>query len=145
MTRLCAHQSLRGDVNGEVVYEQHYRGPIVADVFSVRNRWWPLLWASPSAMAAAPTSTSRSTTSCSLVNTPSAGQSWRHLLTMTGGSETDGQYEIDEVMALPGGWVDRAASAAQGRSAPSWPSALAVSLNGSWNGVQMVDPAYALR
>jgi CubicO group peptidase (beta-lactamase class C family) len=31
----------------------------------------------------------------------------RHLLTMTAGVETDGAWEIDEVMALPSGWVDR--------------------------------------
>ncbi|MFS1298772.1 serine hydrolase domain-containing protein [Streptosporangium longisporum] len=30
----------------------------------------------------------------------------RHLLTMSGGAEHTGRFDIDEVMALPGGWLD---------------------------------------
>lgn len=32
------------------------------------------------------------------------GRTYRHLLTMTGGTENDGPWEIDEVLALPSGW-----------------------------------------
>lgn len=34
------------------------------------------------------------------------GLTLRHLLTMTVGAETEGPWEIDEVMARPSGWVD---------------------------------------
>jgi CubicO group peptidase (beta-lactamase class C family) len=42
---------------------------------------------------------------------PSAGQSLRHLLTMTRGSQTAGPYDIDEIMTLPHGWATRMAQA----------------------------------
>jgi CubicO group peptidase (beta-lactamase class C family) len=37
--------------------------------------------------------------------------SMRHLLSMTGGADPSGDYDIDAVMALPGGWVDTLMSA----------------------------------
>jgi CubicO group peptidase (beta-lactamase class C family) len=38
---------------------------------------------------------------------PVAGaRTFRHLLTMTGGTRADGPWEIDEVMARPAGWVE---------------------------------------
>ncbi len=37
----------------------------------------------------------------------------RHLLTMSGGAEHTGRFDIDEVMELPGGWVDVLLSAPQ--------------------------------
>jgi CubicO group peptidase (beta-lactamase class C family) len=43
---------------------------------------------------------------------PVAGaRTFRHLLTMTGGTRADGPWEIDEVMARPEGWVEFLAAA----------------------------------
>ena len=33
-------------------------------------------------------------------------RTFRHLLTMTGGTESDGPWEIDEVLAMPTGWLE---------------------------------------
>lgn len=79
-------------VEGQVVHDAHYHGPEVADIFSVTK---------------------------SVVATL-AGIAIRQgllkdldepLLTMTRGCETEGPYDIDEVMALPDGWLARIRSA----------------------------------
>jgi CubicO group peptidase (beta-lactamase class C family) len=108
-----AHTShLRVLVDGEPVFDQHYRGPEVADVFSVtksvvatvagvaaRQGLLPDLDAPLHAVLPA------------LRDTPSRGQTWRHLLTMTRGAAVDGPWDIDAVTALPGGQVARVAAA----------------------------------
>lgn len=48
-----------------------------------------------------------------LRGTPSAGQTWRQLLTMTRGAVTDGAWEIDAVNGLPSGQVAHLARAPQ--------------------------------
>jgi len=48
-----------------------------------------------------------------IVGTPAAAHSWRHLLTMTRGSQTDGPWDIDEIVALPSGQVSHMAQAPQ--------------------------------
>ena len=108
-----AHTShLRVLVAGEPVFDEHYRGPVVADVFSVtksvvatvagiaaRRGLLPALDEPVHAVLPA------------LQNTPAHGQTWRHLLTMTRGAAVDGPWDIDAVTALPGGQVARVASA----------------------------------
>ena len=108
-----AHTShLRVLVAGQPVFDEHYRGPTVADVFSVtktvvatvagiaaRGGLLPDLDEPLHAVLPA------------LLDTPSRGQTWRQLLTMTRGAAVDGPWDIDAVTALPGGQVARVASA----------------------------------
>jgi hypothetical protein len=88
---------LRVLLGGESVFDEHYRGPAVTDVFSpglLPGLDEPLHEVLPA-----------------LRGTPSRGQTWRHLLTMTRGAAVDGPWDVDEVTALPGGQVARVASA----------------------------------
>jgi len=108
-----AHTShLLVTVDGDTVFDEHLRGPVVADVFSVtktvlatvvgvavRQGLVPDLDGPVAAVLPA------------LAGTPSRGQTWRHLLTMTRGSVTDGPWDVDEVTALPGGQVVHVAAA----------------------------------
>ena len=108
-----AHTShLRVLVAGEPVFDEHYRGPVVADVFSVtktvvatvagiaaRRGLLPGLDEPVHAVLPA------------LRDTPAHGQTWRQLLTMTRGAAVDGPWDIDAVTALPGGQVAQVASA----------------------------------
>lgn len=81
-------------VEGRVVHDAHYRGPRLADVFSVTKSVVATL-----AGIAARQGLWR------------VDEGMRHLLTMTRGCDTDGWYDIDGVMALPSGWLDRIAQA----------------------------------
>jgi CubicO group peptidase (beta-lactamase class C family) len=108
-----AHTShLRVLVGGAPVVDEHYRGPLVADVFSVTKtvvatvagiaaRRGILPGLDEPVRAVLP----------ALRDTPAAGQTWRQLLTMTRGAEVGGAWDIDVVAALPGGQVARVASA----------------------------------
>jgi CubicO group peptidase (beta-lactamase class C family) len=99
-------------VDGQVVYDAHYRGPAVADVFSItKSVVSSLVGVAVREGLVVDLDCPVETVLPVLRDTNSAGQSLRHLLTMTRGSATAGPYDIDEVMALPGGWVDRIASA----------------------------------
>jgi CubicO group peptidase (beta-lactamase class C family) len=98
-------------VGGRVVYDAHYQGPVVADVFSVTKSVVSTLMGIAVREGLVADLDRPVDTVLPIGHTPSAGQSLRHLLTMTRGSAVEGPYEIDEVMALPGGWVDRIASA----------------------------------
>jgi CubicO group peptidase (beta-lactamase class C family) len=110
-----AHTShLRVEVDGQAVFDRHYRGPEVADSFSVTKS----VVATLAGIAAAegrlddldlPVGRALP----ALAGTPAAGQTLRQLLTMTRGAETEGPFEIDEVMAEPGGWLERIAAAPQ--------------------------------
>ena len=110
-----AHTShLRVEVDGEVVFDRHYRGPLVADTFSVTKS----VVATLAGIAVAdgclddldlPVGRALP----GLAGTPAAGQTLRQLLTMTRGAETEGPFEIDEVMAQPRGWLTRIAAAPQ--------------------------------
>jgi CubicO group peptidase (beta-lactamase class C family) len=108
-----AHAShLRVLVDGRVVHDQHYRGPVPADVFSVTKS----VLATVAGVAARegllrPLDEPLHAALPVLRDTPSAGQTWRHLLTMTRGAAVDGPWDVDEVTALPGGQVARIASA----------------------------------
>jgi CubicO group peptidase (beta-lactamase class C family) len=100
-------------VDGRVVFDEHYQGPTVADVFSVTKSVVSTLTGIAVREGLVADLDRPVDTLLPLEGTAGAGQSLRHLLTMTRGSATDGPHEIDDVMALPGGWVDRIASAPQ--------------------------------
>jgi CubicO group peptidase (beta-lactamase class C family) len=108
-----AHTShLRVLLAGEVVADEHFRGPAVADVFSVTKT----VLATVAGIAARrgvlpPLDEPLHAVLPELRGTPSRGQTWRHLLTMTRGAAVDGPWDIDAVTALPGGQVARVASA----------------------------------
>jgi CubicO group peptidase (beta-lactamase class C family) len=98
-------------VDGHVVHDAHYRGPQVADIFSVTKSVVATLAGIAVRDGLLPDLDLPVEEVLDLAGSPSAGQSLRHLLTMTRGSEADGPYEIDEVVALPGGWVEHIATA----------------------------------
>ncbi|WP_162908010.1 serine hydrolase domain-containing protein [Allorhizocola rhizosphaerae] len=96
-------------VGGQVVHDAHYHGPEVADVFSIAKS----VVATLAGIAVRDGLLSDLDTPVErvldeLAGRPCAGQTLRHLLTMTRGSEPD---DIDEVMALPAGWLARIADA----------------------------------
>jgi len=98
-------------VDGHVVYDAHYRGPLVADIFSVTKSVLATL-AGIAVRDGLLTDLDLPVGQVlDLAGSPSAGQTLRHLLTMTRGSDTAGPYDIDEVMALPHGWLTRIAEA----------------------------------
>jgi CubicO group peptidase (beta-lactamase class C family) len=107
-----AHTShLRVIVDGEVVHDAHYRGPTVADVFSVTKS----VVATLAGIAVRDGHLSDLDLPLGEVldvaGTPTAAVTLRQLLTMTTGGRTTGPYDIDEVMTLPSGWVARMAQA----------------------------------
>ncbi|MCW6009892.1 beta-lactamase family protein [Micromonospora sp. CPCC 205371] len=108
-----AHTShFRLVVGGEVVHDAHYGGPAVADVFSVTKSVVATLAGIAVRDGLLPSlDVPVERVLPEVAGTPSAGQTLRHLLTMTRGSDTGGQYEIDEVMALRTRWVARIAAA----------------------------------
>jgi CubicO group peptidase (beta-lactamase class C family) len=98
-------------VDGRVVHDAHYRGPRVADVFSVTKSVVATLAGIAVRDGLLSDLDQPVERVLDLGDSPSAGQSLRHLLTMTRGSDTGGAYDTDEVMSLPGGWVARMVAA----------------------------------
>ncbi|MEU8658850.1 serine hydrolase domain-containing protein [Actinoplanes philippinensis] len=84
---------LRVQIDGAVIFDEHYRGPMVADVFSVTK----------SVLATVAGTAAREGLLPDLDSPVIAGQTWRHLLTMTRGAAVDGPWESDAVTALPSG------------------------------------------
>ncbi len=106
-----AHTShFRVEVDGRPVHDAHYHGPEVADVFSVTKTVVATLAGIAVRDGLLPDLDRPVVT---LLDVPDHGQTLRHLLTMTRGAQVDGPYEIDEVMALPTGWVNRVGAAPQ--------------------------------
>ena len=108
-----AHTShLRVHVGGEPVFDEHYRGATVSDVFSVTKA----VVATVTGIAVrrgllTDLDEPLHEVLPELRDTPSRGQTWRHLLTMTRGAAVDGPWDVDEVTALPGGQVAQVAAA----------------------------------
>jgi CubicO group peptidase (beta-lactamase class C family) len=98
-------------VDGQVLFDAHYQGPLVADVFSVTKSVVSTLFGVAVRDGLVSDLNRPLDTLLPVEGTASAGQTLRHLLTMTRGSAADGPYEIDEVMALPVGWIDHIAGA----------------------------------
>jgi CubicO group peptidase (beta-lactamase class C family) len=110
-----AHTShLRVEVDGRVVFDRHYRGPRVADLFSVTKSVLATLVGIAVGEGRLPDlDLPVGRLLPRLAATPAAGHTLRQLLTMTRGAETQGPYDLDEVMALPAGWLERIAAAPQ--------------------------------
>ncbi|HWG98271.1 MAG TPA: serine hydrolase [Pilimelia sp.] len=107
-----AHTShLRVVVRGVVRYDAHFHGPALADIFSVTKSVLATLCGIALRQGRLPGLDLPVEHALPLRGTPAEGQTVRHLLTMTRGAETDGPYEIDQVMALPRGWLDRVVAA----------------------------------
>jgi CubicO group peptidase (beta-lactamase class C family) len=108
-----AHTShLRVLVAGDPVFDEHYRGPAVADVFSVTKTVVATVAGIAARRGLLPgLDEPLHEVLPALRDTPAHGQTWRQLLTMTRGAAVDGPWDIDAVTALPGGQVARVASA----------------------------------
>ena len=102
-------------VEGRVVVDEHLRGPRANDIYSVTKSVLATVLARLAAQQrVARPGRPRCPPCCpALRDTPAARCTWRHLLTMTRGAETDGPWDIDEVTALPGGQVAHIAAAPQ--------------------------------
>jgi CubicO group peptidase (beta-lactamase class C family) len=104
-----AHTShLLVEVGGQVIVDTHYHGPRVGDVFSVTKSVLATLVGVAVPDLDLP---DLDLPVGDLIGLPLPGQTLRHLLTMTRGCTTDGPFDIDAVMALPGGWLERIAAA----------------------------------
>jgi CubicO group peptidase (beta-lactamase class C family) len=108
-----AHTShLRVQVGGRVACDEHLRGPVVADVFSVTKTVLATVAGVAARRGLLPDlDEPLHAVLPELRDTPSRGQSWRHLLTMMRGAAVHGPWDVDEVTVLPGGQVARVASA----------------------------------
>ena len=101
-------------VDGEVLVDEHLRGPRANDVFSITKSVLATLLARLAAEGRLPDWHSPvSAVLPALRSTPAADHSWWHLLTMTRGARIDGPWDVDAVTALPGGQVGHIASAPQ--------------------------------
>jgi CubicO group peptidase (beta-lactamase class C family) len=98
-------------VDGPTVYDAHYRGPRVADVFSVTKSIVATLAGIAVRRGHLPDLDLPIEAVLDVADSPSAGQTLAHLLTMTRGAQTWDEYDTDEVMGLPSGWVERMAAA----------------------------------
>jgi CubicO group peptidase (beta-lactamase class C family) len=98
-------------IDGRVVYDAHYRGPRVADIHSVTKSVLATLAGIAVREGLLPDLDLPVGEVLDIGGSPSAGQSLRHLLTMTRGSDTTGPYEMDEVRTLPHDWIARIAAA----------------------------------
>ena len=104
-----AHTShLRVHVDGRPVVDEHYRGPAVADVFSVTKTVVATVAGIAARRGLLP---DLDDPVAVLDGTPAQGQTWRQLLTMTRGAAVDGAWDVDAVTALPGGQVAHIAAA----------------------------------
>jgi CubicO group peptidase (beta-lactamase class C family) len=83
--------------DGELVLERHFgdaSAESLADVYSVTK-----------SVLSTPVGIALGRGELASLDLPvHGGRTYRHLLTMTGGTENDGRWEIDEVIALPCGW-----------------------------------------
>jgi CubicO group peptidase (beta-lactamase class C family) len=105
-----AHTShLRVDIDRKTLFDRHFRGRMRTDVFSVTKTVVSSLVGIAGADGLLPsldaTLDELLDTHLAVADTPSSGQTLRHLLTMTRGSEAGGAWDIDQVMAAPSRWA----------------------------------------
>ncbi|HYP46911.1 MAG TPA: serine hydrolase domain-containing protein [Propionibacteriaceae bacterium] len=106
--------SLMVRVGSEDIYSRHFSGPELADVFSVtKTVLATVVGVAQRDRLIPPLDQPVSHVLPQLKGTPAEPHTWRHLLTMTRGSETGGAWDIDAVTALPGGQVAHIAAAPQ--------------------------------
>jgi CubicO group peptidase (beta-lactamase class C family) len=97
-----------------VVHDQHFRGPVVANTFSVTKSVVVTLAGIADRLGLLPDlDLPLAALLPRVVGTPAAAQTVRCLLTMTRGAQTDGPYDMDVVFALPSGQLEEIASAPQ--------------------------------
>jgi CubicO group peptidase (beta-lactamase class C family) len=115
-----AHTSaFRVVLDGEPVYSARYRGPEVADVYSVTKTVVATVAGVAARLGRLPDLDEpvdahvHAACGVDLATTPAAGRTWRQLLTMTRGAAVEGPYDLDEVAVLPAGQVRRFAEAPQ--------------------------------
>jgi len=101
-------------VDGEDIYQRHFHGHELADVFSVtKTILATVVGVAQRDRVLPPLDEPVSRVLPQLIGTPAEVHTWRHLLTMTRGCETGGAWDIDAVTALPGGQVAHIAAAPQ--------------------------------
>jgi CubicO group peptidase (beta-lactamase class C family) len=101
-------------VAGSLIYDRHFTGPELADVYSVtKTVLATLVGVAQRELRMPPLDDPVSDVLSELRGTPAAAHTWRHLLTMTRGSRTDGPWDIDEIVVLPAGQVGHIAQAPQ--------------------------------
>jgi CubicO group peptidase (beta-lactamase class C family) len=104
-------------VGDEVIVDEHLRGPLVADVFSLtKSVLSTVLGVMAAKRLLPPLDQPLVHVLPDLRGTPGAAHTWRQVLTMTRGAETGGPWDIDELTSLPGGQVARIAEAPQRRA-----------------------------
>ena len=110
--RHTSHLHVR--VAGQVVVDEHLRGPRVADVFSVTKSVLSTVAGVVARQGRLPSLDSPvADVLAELRGTPAQAHTWRQLLAMTRGAETGGSWDVDELTALPGGQVAHIAAAPQ--------------------------------
>jgi len=101
-------------IDGRLVVDEHLRGPVVGDVFSITKSVLATALAVMAGRGLLPDLDRRlSELRPSLKGRPAETHTWRDVLTMTRGARVDGPWEFDEVAILPGGQVARIAAAPQ--------------------------------
>lgn len=100
-------------IDGQVIYDAHYRGPVVAEIFSLTKTVLSTLIGIAVRDGAIPDLDLPLDEVLDVSGTPASGQTLRHLLTMTRGSSTDGAWAIDKIVARPSGWIEHIAQAPQ--------------------------------
>lgn len=103
-------------LRGEVVVDEHLRGPLAADVFSVtKSVLATVLGVMAVKRLLPPLNQPLAEVLPELRGTSAATHTWRHALTMTRGAQVDGLWDVDEITSLAGGQVARVAQAPQWR------------------------------
>lgn len=100
--------------HGDVLVDEHLRGPLVPEIFSVtKSVLATVLGVIAARGLLPPLDDPIAAVLPELRATVGAAHTWRHLLTMTRGAAIDGPWDIDEVTALPTGLVAHVADAPQ--------------------------------
>lgn len=101
-------------VDGEVVVDEHLRGPLAPPVFSVTKSLLATALGAMDEQGLLPALTSPlAAVLPGLVGTPAETHTWHQVLSMTRGTRTDGPWEGDTVALLPRGQVAHVATAPQ--------------------------------
>jgi CubicO group peptidase (beta-lactamase class C family) len=110
-----AHTShLHVRVGGRVVVDEHLRGPVAGDVFSVTKSVLATVVGVVARQGRLPDLDAPvSDVLTALRGTAARAHTWRHLLTMTRGAQVDGPWDVDELTAHPGPLVPHIAGAPQ--------------------------------
>lgn len=107
-----SHLHLR--LGGAVIVDEHLRGPLRAEVFSVTKSVLSTVLAVMAARRLLPDlDRPVAEVLAPLRGTPAATHTWRQMLTMTRGAAVDGPWDVDAVASLPADHVGHLAQAPQ--------------------------------